>query len=245
VRGDTLAKGGPDAGAYEVLRGRLARHGRELATAVEKLDAERATVFASTALRVLGLQRIRTPGPAVARDLAWVGGRLVVGFEETFAAYTVHREGDSFHVTPADAPWLTDERLRADLDELFRYHRHTRLLRLRHTATAGPSPNEVTGERLLATFQVGPRPTDIRVLRWAIGPDGSVSYVDNQGPREDPPAPDIAWTPAGREHHAVVDRRSVLLLDDLVHVSTTGGALTVAPADDPDAVYREPVEEPL
>ncbi|GIJ70885.1 DNA repair ATPase [Virgisporangium ochraceum] len=236
MTGGTSTTVGPDTGAYAVLRARLARHGRDLAKAAEKLDAQRATTFASTALRVLGLERVRTPAPTVARDVVWVGGRLVVGFEGTLAAYTFHREGETFHLTPSGAAWLRDERLHADLAELFRYHRHTRLLRLR-----------VFDDRLLATFQVGPRPTDIRVLRWAVAADGSVSYVDNQGERERaaPPPADVGWTPAGREDQVLVDRRPVLLVDGAIHVSTTGGALTVTPADDRDPVFSEPVDEPL
>lgn len=230
--GGTPAPGGPDAGTYTVLRDRLARHGRELAAAAEKLDADRAAVFAAEPLQVLGIERVRTPGPAVARDLAWVGGRLLIGFEgaDVFAAYDVR---DPFQLVETDEPWLRDDRLRADLAELLRYHRHTRLQSLRRT-----------GNRLLAAFQVGPRPTDVRVLRWAVATDGTVSYVDNQGERDTPPPPpaDVEWTPADRADHVVVDRRPMLLLDGVAHVSTTNGTLTVT-AD--GVTHEEPVDEPL
>ena len=47
----TVTRDEPDASA--VLRARLARHGRDLGGRAERLDAQRATVFGTTALRLL------------------------------------------------------------------------------------------------------------------------------------------------------------------------------------------------
>ncbi|MFJ9889984.1 DNA repair ATPase [Streptomyces sp. NPDC091287] len=239
-----------DAGAYEVLRRRLSAQAGELVRRAEALNVRRTEEFGSTGLRLLATEQVRTERPSVPRDLVAVGRQLLFGFERGPGARGEAGVEDVLRVrdsAPADdAPaaestLLDDDGFRREFSSLHRYFRDARLLRLRR----------VDG-RLLAVFRTGENAEDIRVLRWALGPDGSPgAFLDAQGERDHvfPPSHDFAWAVAGREAHVpgrhphiAVGRGGGLFVD------TLGGTLTVKVTDDtesPDGIYEEPVDEPL
>ncbi|MFF0312866.1 DNA repair ATPase [Streptosporangium sp. NPDC004379] len=141
--------------------------------------------------------------------------------------------GEDFRLDPV--PLFRDPRFERDFAELHRYYRGTRLLRLHRT-----------GERLLAVFRAGPQ--DVRVLRWRVGADGALAYLDDRGERDHVPPPpyDFEWVPATRDDH-VPGRRPYISIRGRVHVDTAGG-LTVKAENDAgtgERTYREPVAEPL
>lgn len=163
-----------DADAYEVLRRRLREQADELVRRAEALDARRTEEFGSTGLRLLATEQVSTEHASVARDLVPVGGRLLFGFERGPGARGEAGVGDVLvlrepGLEEADAGLLDDEAFVREFAGLHRYYRDARLLRLRR----------VNG-RLLAVFRTGETAEDIRVLRWALGPDG---------------APGRSWTP--------------------------------------------------
>ncbi|OKJ59193.1 DNA repair ATPase [Streptomyces sp. CB02115] len=274
-------EGNVDAGAYEVLRRRLSAQAGELVRRAEALNMRRTEEFGSTGLRLLASEQVRTERASVPRDLVAVGGQLLFGFERGPGArgeagvedvLLVRDSGPADNTTgtgqpdsttatglphgtigagqPDDSPGtdpgqadtlLGGEDFRREFSSLHRYFRDARLLRLRR----------VDG-RLLAVFRTGENAEDIRVLRWALGPDGSPgAFLDAQGERDHvfPPSHDFDWTVAGRDAHVpgrhphiAVGKRGGLFVD------TLGGTLTVKVADDtesPDGIYEEPVDEPL
>ncbi|WP_107416794.1 MULTISPECIES: DNA repair ATPase [unclassified Streptomyces] len=243
------APGGPRAGidatAYDVLRGRLAAQGAELARRAEELNARRVAVFGSGELRLAGTERLPTAAPAVARDVVAVGDALLFGYTGRPAAQEVE-VGDVFSLhardglaaLPYDArPGLLDDpAFVREFQGLHRYYRGARLLRLR-----------VTDGRLLAVFRTGDTAADIRVLRWRLHADGGVEFLDARGERDHvlPAAQDVAWTAATREDHRTVDGTPYVRVPGDVEllVGTTGGTLTVR-ADGAEP-YTEPVAEPL
>ncbi|ROQ67748.1 ATPase family protein associated with various cellular activities (AAA) [Streptomyces sp. 840.1] len=244
--------GGPvEAGAYDVLRRRLAGQAAELTRRAEALNSRRTEEFGSTGLRLLGAEQIRTGQPSTPRDLVAVGGHLLFGFErgpgrrdepavdDVLALYDAE-------LAPGTDPLLTDEAFVREFDGLHRYYRDARLLRLRRT-----------DGRLLAVFRTGESAEDIRVLRWALDADGSPgAFLDARGERDHvfPPSHDFTWTPAGREAH-VAGRHPHIAIgatgdggEARLYVDTLGGSLTVKTVNDtdtPDGIYREPVTEPL
>lgn len=249
------AAGNVDAGAYEVLRRRLSAQAGELVRRAEALNIRRTEEFGSTGLRLLATEQVRTERPSVPRDLVAVGGRLLFGFQRGPGARGEAEVEDVLLVrdsAPADddAPaaestaesaLLDDDGFRREFSSLHRYFRDARLLRLRR----------VDG-RLLAVFRTGENAEDIRVLRWALGPDGSPgAFLDAQGERDHvfPPSHDFTWTVAGREAH-VPGRHPHIAVGKGggLFVDTLGGTLTVKVTDDtgsPDGIYEEPVDEPL
>ncbi|MBT2378082.1 DNA repair ATPase [Streptomyces sp. ISL-111] len=243
-------EGDVDAGAYEVLRRRLSAQAGELVRRAEALNARRTEAFGSTELRLLATEQVRTEHASVPRDLIAVGGQLLFGFERGPGARGEAGVDDVLLVRDAgpenDAPeahttLLDDEGFRREFASLHRYFRDARLLRLRR----------VNG-KLLAVFRTGADSEDIRVLRWALGADGSPgAFLDAQGERDHvfPPSHDFEWTVAGREAH-VPGRHPHIAIGKGggLFVDTLGGTLTVKVTDDtesPDGIYEEPVDEPL
>ncbi|MET8055415.1 DNA repair ATPase [Streptomyces microflavus] len=249
----TTAPQGPegdvDAGAYEVLRRRLSAQAGELVRRAEALNVRRTEEFGSTELRLLATEQVRTEHASVPRDLVAVGGQLLFGFERGPGARGEAGVDDVLLVRDAEAEGapdgtptlLGDDNFRREFSSLHRYFRDARLLRLRR----------VNG-KLLAVFRTGENTEDIRVLRWALGADGSAgAFLDAQGERDHvfPPSHDFEWTVAGREAHVpgrhphiAIGKGGGLFLD------TLGGTLTVKVTDDtesPDGIYEEPVDEPL
>ncbi|MFJ6670843.1 DNA repair ATPase [Actinosynnema sp. NPDC091369] len=243
-----------EAGTYEVLRARLAEQAAGLARRAEALNARRLAEFGSAELTLLGTERIRTEHNCVPRDVIQVAGLMLFGYnvfiglkpettvDDVFSLHRFARDGDAFRFEDAaddELPGLLrDPRFERDFAELYRYYRDTRLIQLRR----------VEG-RLLAVFQTGARIGDIRVLRWRVGVDGAVEYLDNRGERDHvfPPSHDFEWVVTGREHH-VLGRHPHISIEDEVFVETIGGDLTIKVEDNTETgegIYTEPVDEPL
>ncbi|MER7463164.1 DNA repair ATPase [Streptomyces sp. NPDC097981] len=236
-----------DAGTYEVLRDRLAAQSAELARRAEALNTRRTGEFGSTGLALAGSGRIRTDHDSVPRDIVAVGDTLLFGHTllpgprpgttvaDVFALYD-----RDLAPLPADAvPGLLDDpEFVREFAALHRYYRGTRLLRLRRT-----------DGRLLAVFRTGENSEDIRVLRWALDPDGTVTFLDAHGERDHvhPPAHDFEWTTTTRADH-VPGRHPHVSVDGEVFVATVGGTLTVKAENDTETgegIHSEPVDEPL
>ncbi|MFJ8978897.1 DNA repair ATPase [Streptomyces sp. NPDC102282] len=233
-----------DADAYEVLRRRLRDQAGELVRRAEALNTRRTEEFGSAGLHLLATEQVRTEDASVARDLVAVGGRLLFGFErgpgargDTGVGEVLALRGPGLE--EAGEGLLDDEAFVREFVSLHRYYRDARLLRLRR----------VNG-RLLAVFRTGETAEDIRVLRWALGPDGTPGgFLDARGDRDHvfPPSHDFDWIPAGRDAH-VPGRHPHIAVLDTVFVDTLGGTLTVRTVDDtesPGGIYEEPVDEPL
>ncbi|MFD4747024.1 DNA repair ATPase [Streptomyces rubiginosohelvolus] len=243
-------QGDVDAGAYEVLRRRLSAQAGELVRRAEALNARRTEEFGSTGLRLLATEQVRTEHASVPRDLVAVGGKLLFGFERGPGArgeagvddvLLVRDAGPEDDAQAAQPTLLDDDGFRREFSSLHRYFRDARLLRLRRA-----------GGKLLAVFRTGENTEDIRVLRWALGPDGSPgAFLDAQGERDHvfPASHDFEWTVAGRDAH-VPGRHPHIAIGKSggLFVDTLGGTLTVKVTDDtesPDGIYEEPVDEPL
>ncbi len=236
-----------DDGTYEVLRARLSAQAKELASRAETLNARRIETFGGQQTRLLGTERIRTENNCVPRDVAEVGGVMLFGYNvfiglkaETAVTdvFAVHAFADGKFTPAAKAGLLDDPGFQRDFAELYRYYKQTRLLQLRRLEGL-----------LLAVFQTGGRTDDLKVLRWRVGVDDTVSYLDNRGERDHvfPPQYDFEWTLSTREQH-VLGRHPHVSIDDEVFVDAVGGDLTVKVennTEDGQGVFREPVDEPL
>nr|WP_203600238.1 DNA repair ATPase [Streptomyces sp. SID9727] len=228
------------------MRRRLRTHATELTRRATALNSRRTEAFGATGLQLLGSEQVRTDRPSVPRDLVALGGELLFGFERGPGRQSRPAVEDVLALYAADlAPGtgtpLTDASFVRAFDGLHRYFRDARLLRLRRTEG-----------RLLAVFRTGDTADDIRVLRWALDPDGSPgAFLDARGERDHvfPPSHDFTWTTAGREAH-VAGRHPHIAIGCAaeLYVNTLGGTLTVKTEDDtetPDGIYEEPVTEPL
>ncbi len=240
-----------EGGAFDVLHKRLTEQGARLSGLVEALNSQRLAEFGSSEMAVAGRLRVRTENNCSARDIVQVGNLLLFGYNvflglkketavgDVFSLYRLVEGAEGYDVEPVPlaGSFLDDPTFRNDFRELYAYYKHTRLLQL-----------VVRRGKLLASFQIGERLTDVRVFRWNVSADGSqVRYIDNRGEREiaPPPAYDFEWTRCTREH-AVHGRHPHLNILDTVFVETVGGDLTVKVENNTEdglGVYREPVAD--
>lgn len=249
---DAAPVAGLEGGTYEVLRTRLHEQAAELSRRCEELNDRRIEGFGGNELALLSTERIRTGNSCVPRDIvalpddrilfgynAFLGLRPETTVEDVFAVYRIRRnEGAVSFDQDETANLLDDPAFRRDFAELYRYYSQTRLLQLRR----------VEG-RLLAVFQTGQRTDDIKVLRWRVGPDGTVGYLDNRGERDHdlPASHEFAWTLVTREDQ-VLGRYPHLSILGEVFVETLGGTLTIKVENNTETgrgIYAEPVDEPL
>ncbi|HQI27748.1 MAG TPA: DNA repair ATPase, partial [Sedimentisphaerales bacterium] len=120
-------------GTYEILRGRLTAHCKELRSRLEKLNKARKEIFGGIDTRLLSSQRISTANKCVPRDMVTVGDRFIFGYnvfvglraqtslEDVFAIY--QWKGGSFSPCPLDA--IRDPQFESDFKNLYRYYRRT------------------------------------------------------------------------------------------------------------------------
>jgi len=238
-------------GAYEVLRRRLAEQGSRLRSVADALNTQRLAEFGDSRLEVTGRFRIRSENNCVGRDIVQVGPDLLLfGYnvyiglktqtrvEDVFGLYRLVQANDGYDVVPVDAKgsFLAQPAFVHDFGELYAYYKHARLLQL-----------IVVGDKLLASFQIGERSSDVRVFRWALARDGALTYLDARGERDIalPPPFDFEWTRATRDM-AVTGRHAHLNILDSLFVETTGGDLTIKVENNTESgqgVYSEPVED--
>ncbi|WP_232522643.1 DNA repair ATPase [Chitinibacter sp. GC72] len=237
-------------GGYELLCQRLASQGQTLLAKAGVLNESRLAAFGRAELRLLGRTRARTENACQARDLVRVGDLLLFAYnvhlglrketriDDVFSLYRLSGEGDTLDLQPVAVAgsFLDEARFVADFRELYAYYKNASLRQLR-----------VTGEKLLVAFQIGLRPTDVRVFRWQMNRDGSVHYIDNRGERDIvlPPAHDFDWVATTRAEHINGKHPHVNILDTLF-VETIGGDLTVKVENNTDTgrgIYSEPVDD--
>lgn len=246
---DILDKAVAEGGAYEVLHKRLQEQGLRLRQNTEALNEQRLQEFGSSQMEVTGRVRIRTENNCIARDIVQVGDWLLFGYnvflglkKETSVAdvFSLYRlvegpEGYEAESIPLDGTFLAQSGFVNDFNELYTYYKNTRLLQL-----------AIRDGKLLASFQIGERITDIRVFRWSLSLDGKdVRYIDNRGERDIAlPAPfDFEWQKTTRDM-TVNGRFPHLNILDTVFVETVGGDLTIKIENNTESgqgIYREEV----
>ncbi|MDR1045666.1 MAG: DNA repair ATPase [Candidatus Adiutrix sp.] len=238
-----------EGGAYEILRRRLSDLGGQLRAAAQDLNERRLAEFGKSEMDLAGRVRIRTENNCMARDIVQVGGLLLFGYnvfiglkketrvEDVFSLYKLEDRGGDYEAVPiplADT-FLADPVFVRDFTELYTYYKDAGLLQL-----------SVWDGKLLASFRIGLKVSDVRVFRWSVSADGrNLSYIDNRGERDIklPPAHDFEWVRTGREN-AVGGRHPHVNILDTVFVETVGGDLTVKMENNTESglgIYREDV----
>ena len=241
-----------EAGAYDIIRKRLTEQGTTLKQLTEALNQDRLAEFGGVQFEAIGRTRVRTENNCVARDIVQIGDQLLFGYNvfiglkrdtkinDVFALFKFSRQNGEYELVECDVTqsFLYDSRFKGDFEELYRYYKEARLVKL--TNKDG---------KLLAGFQVGERENDLRVFRWSISPDGKqLEYIDNRGERDIrlPNQYDFEWIETSRDDF-VHGKFPHVNIADTVFVETIGGDLTIKVEDNTEnglGIYTEPVEEP-
>ncbi len=240
-----------EAGAYDVIRKRLNEQGSTLKAQAQQLNERRLAEFGGVQMEAIGRTRIRTENNCVPRDIVQIGSKLLFGYNvfiglkkethihDVFALLELQEQDGEYTLEPIDlsTSFLSDSRFKGDFEELYRYYKEARLVKL-----------SVKDGKLLAGFQVGERANDLRVFRWSVSPDGEqFDYIDNRGERDIqlPNQYDFEWIECTRDDF-VHGKHPHVNIADKVFVETIGGNLTVKVEDNTEdglGIYSEPVSE--
>ncbi len=229
-------------GAYEIIRRRLQTHGNELQKRIDQLNVARREVFGAIPTELTGTDRVLTANNCIPRDMIALGPRLLFGFNvrlglrkdmtpaDVFAVY--EKQGHSFVEQPLTL--VEQPQFLRDFEELYRYYRNTRFSKFFES-----------GPHLYMVFRIGREVTDVKVFKWLVADDGTLSYLDNRSDHEYryPSQHEFEWTRANRD----MQRKGAyphLSIQDRVFVETSGGTLTIKVEDNTssgEGIYSEPV----
>ncbi len=236
-----------EAGAYEVIRQRLNKHGAELQRRLDLLNTDRKAEFGGIETALLATSRLTTENNCVPRDLAAIGPhRFLFGYnvhlglrstmriEDVFAVYDYHAADHSFH--PNKDGLLSDPQFVEDFAYLYNYYKHASFLKFHRI-----------GPHLYLGFQVGQRATEVKTFKWLVDDDkGTLKYLGNRSDHEFvfPTPQEFEWKRATRDMY-INGTHPHISIEDRVFVETIGGDLTVKVENNTDTgrgIYSEPVE---
>ncbi len=233
-----------ERGTYEIIQNRLKSHTSELQARLDKLNAERRSVFGAIPTELISKQRITTQHNCIARDIVPIGEKFLFGYNvhmglksvtELADVFSVYRfEDGSFHEEALDL--LDDKQFKIDFASLYKYYKDTRF-----------SKFHVSGPYLFLVFQTGKDITDIKTFKFLMSEAG-LKYVDNRSDHEVkfPEQHDFKWKRTTRDQHRG-GLHPHISIEDRVFVETVGGDLTVKIEDnteDGSGIYAEPVDDP-
>jgi hypothetical protein len=236
-----------EAGAYEVIRQRLSKHGAELQRRLELLNNDRKAEFGGIETALLATTRLTTDNNCVPRDLAAIGPtRFLFGYnvhlglrstmkiEDVFAVYDYQDDDHSFHTNKDSI--LGDAQFAEDFAYLYNYYKHASFLKFHRI-----------GPHLYMGFQVGQRVTEIKTFKWLVDDDkGTLRYLGNRSDHEFvfPSPQEFEWKRATRDTY-IHGTHPHISIEDRVFVETIGGDLTVKVENNTDSgrgIFSEPVD---
>lgn len=237
-----------EGGSYEIIRGRLQKHGAELRTRLNQLNDSRKDIFGSVETALVATERVTTEHNCVPRDLIAVGGnRFLFGYNiqfglkqttdlsDVFAAYEYDPESHVFHSLPI-SDILMDASFADDFKYLYRYYKETVFAKFM-----------VIGPHLYMKMRIGRGLDDFKTFKWLRTGDGTLTYLGNRFDHEFryPAQQEFEWKRAHRD----MQRAGLyphISINDRVFVETTGGDLTIKVEDNTESgegIYSEPVND--
>ncbi|MCF7789150.1 MAG: DNA repair ATPase [Prosthecobacter sp.] len=236
-----------EAGAYEVIRKRLNKHGSELQRRLDLLNTDRKAEFGGIETALLATSRLTTDNNCLPRDLAAIGPhRFLFGYnvhlglrstmriEDVFAVYDLHDDDHSFH--PNKDNLLSDPQFADDFAYLYNYYKHASFLKFHRI-----------GPHLYLGFQVGQRATEVKTFKWLVDDEsGTLKYLGNRSEHEFvfPTPQEFEWKRATRDMY-IHGTHPHISIEDRVFVETIGGDLTVKVENNTDTgrgIYSDPVD---
>ncbi|MEO5712544.1 MAG: DNA repair ATPase [Luteolibacter sp.] len=236
-----------EAGAYEVIRQRLNKHGGELQRRLDLLNEDRKKEFGGIETALLATSRLTTDNNCVPRDMTAIGPkRFLFGYnvhlglrtsmrvEDVFTVVDWNPDDQSFH--PNKDGLLGDARFAEDFSYLYSYYKNAAFLKFHRI-----------GPHLYMGFQVGQRATEVKTFKWLVDDEaGTLAYLGNRSDHEFvfPASQEFVWKRATRDMYRD-GQHPHISIEDRVFIETIGGDLTVKVENNTETgrgIYSEPVE---
>jgi len=231
-----------EGGTYEIIKGRLAKHGKELQNRLNLLNDSRKDVFGAIETKLLATERITTDNNCMAVDMGPVGNYFIFGYnvliglkQETKISdvFSIYEYADgSFNNVGVDL--LQDPDFESDFQNLYKYYKEAHFIKF---SKIGPN--------LFMVFKIGKSEYDVKTFKWLLTDDG-IKYVDNRSDHEHipPPQHEFEWIRCTRDMQ-VNGPHGHVSIDDRVFVETIGGDLTIKIEDNTESgegIYAEDVD---
>lgn len=232
-----------EGGAYEIIRGRLSEHAKELRARLDKLNQARHEVFGSVETALLGAERVTTEHNCIPRDIVPLGDNQVlfgynvhfglktaIQLSDVFAVY--RREEGNFVATSLDP--LKSGAFEEDFKSLYKYYKATQFAKF-----------SFIGPYLFMVFRVSQKVNDIKTFKWLVK-DGAIEYADNRSDYEFsyPDQFEFEWKRTTRDLHRGGTFPHISI-EDRVFVECVGGDLTIKVEDNTETgegIYSEKVD---
>ncbi|MFD2718192.1 DNA repair ATPase [Hymenobacter monticola] len=232
-----------EGGTYEILRNRLHKSGADLKARLDKLNAERKTVFGAIDTKLIGTGRITTEHNCVPWDMVPVGDKFLFGFNVVLGLKTEVELSDVFgaynyvnhEFQPLPLDLINNAQFAGEFRDLYRYYKNTQFVKF-----------AVLGNHLFMVFRVGKSVNDIKTFKWLLQNE-ALTYIDNRSDHEYvyPPQHEFTWKRTTRDMQRS-GKHPHISIEDRVFVETIGGDLTIKVEDNTATgrgIYAEPVAD--
>lgn len=236
-----------EGGAYEVIRGRMEKHGAVLRERIEKLNADRKAIFGAVDPALIATERVSTEHNCVPRDMVSIGAnRFLFGYNiqfglkqttdptDVFAIYDYDPESHTF--TRVDTSGIFAGEFSEDFHYLYKYYKQTTFVKFM-----------VNGPHLYMGLRIGKEIDDVKTFKWLIQGDGQLEYLGNRFDHEYkfPPQQEFDWIRAHRDMQRPGEHPHISI-EDKIFVETVGGDLTIKIEDNTasgQGIYAEDVTD--
>lgn len=232
-----------EQGTYEIIRDRLGKYGADLKKRIEQLNGARKEVFGGIETSLVATEHISTEHSCEARDMIAVGSHILFGYNvhlglknetEITDVFSIYEYGDR-KFRQADISYISDPVFTEDFKNLYKYYRSSRFAQF--------VKKDVY---LYFIFQVGKELTDIKVFKWQVNPDDTLTYVDSRSEHEVqwPDQFQFRWKRPTRDHFRE-GKHPHISIEDKIFVETIKGDLTIKIEDNTatgKGIYAEPVD---
>ncbi|NWK55957.1 DNA repair ATPase [Verrucomicrobiaceae bacterium N1E253] len=236
-----------ESGAYEVIRGRMEKHGLDLRERIEKLNTDRKQIFGAIDPALIATERISTEHNCVPRDMVSIGAnRFLFGYNIQFGLKKTTHPSDVFDIyeydpeshafSKLDEVAIFGSEFAEDFQYLYKYYKQTTFVKFM-----------LIGPHLYMGMRIGKAIDDIKTFKWLINGDGSLEYLGNRFDHEYlfPPQQEFEWIRAHRDMQRGGEHPHISI-DDRIFVETVGGDLTIKVEDntsDGKGIYEEEVSD--
>ena len=236
-----------EGGTYEVIRGRMEKHGSVLRERIEQLNVARKDIFGAVDPALIATERVSTEHNCVPRDMVSIGeNRFLFGYNIQFGLKKTTELSDVFDVydydpesnvfSRANLTKVFGTNFSEDFHYIYKYYKEASFVKFM-----------VIGPNLYMGMRIGKGIDDIKTFKWVIQDGGKLEYLGNRFDHEYkfPPQQEFEWQRAHRDMQRPGEHPHISI-EDKIFVETVGGDLTIKVEDNTTSghgIYQEDVTD--